>query len=116
MKSEHSHKWLTLIAMTGSLSMIFVDQTVVSVALPRIQSDLAVSQTGLEWIVNAYVLALAVTVALGGKLGDIFGRVRAFVTGVVVFAIASALCGLAPNEGVIIAARALQGQIGRAHV
>lgn len=109
MKREHSHKWLTLIAMTGSLSMIFVDQTVVSVALPKIQSDLAVSQTGLEWIVNAYVLALAVTVALGGKLGDIFGRVRAFVTGVITFALASALCGLAPNEGVIITARALQG-------
>ena len=89
--------------------MIFVDQTVVSVALPKIQSDLAVSQTGLEWIVNAYVLALAVTVALGGKVGDIFGRVRAFVAGVVTFASASVLCGLAPNEGVIIAARAIQG-------
>jgi MFS family permease len=83
MKSEHSHKWLTLIAMTGSLSMIFVDQTVVSVALPRIQSDLAVSQTGLEWIVNAYVLALAVTVALGGKLRTYSAGCAAFVTGVV---------------------------------
>jgi len=109
MRSEHSHKWLTLIAMTGSLSMIFVDQTVVSVALPRIQSDLAVSQAGLQWIVNAYVLALAVTVAFGGKLGDMFGRVRAFVAGIVVFAAASALCGLAPNQGVIIAARVFQG-------
>ena len=109
MRSEHSHKWLTLIAMTGSLSMIFVDQTVVSVALPRIQSDLAVSQSGLQWIVNAYVLSLAVTVALGGKLGDMFGRVRAFIAGVVVFAVASAFCGLAPSEGVVIAARVFQG-------
>jgi EmrB/QacA subfamily drug resistance transporter len=109
MRSEHSHKWLTLIAMTGSLSMIFVDQTVVSVALPRIQSDLAVSQSDLQWIVNAYVLSLAVTVALGGKLGDKFGRVRAFIAGVVVFAIASVFCGLAPGEGVIIAARVFQG-------
>lgn len=89
--------------------MIFVDQTVVSVALPRIQSDLAVSQSGLQWIVNAYVLSLAVTVALGGKLGDMFGRVRAFIAGVVVFAIASAFCGLAPSEGVVIAARVFQG-------
>lgn len=89
--------------------MIFVDQTVVSVALPRIQSDLAVSQSGLQWIVNAYVLSLAVTVALGGKLGDMFGRVRAFLVGVVLFALASAFCGLAPGEGVIIAARVFQG-------
>jgi EmrB/QacA subfamily drug resistance transporter len=95
--------------MTGSLSMIFVDQTVVSVALPRIQADLAVSQSGLQWIVNAYVLSLAITVALGGKLGDKFGRVRAFLAGVVVFAVASAFCGLAPVEGVIIAARVFQG-------
>ncbi len=109
MKREDSHKWFTLVAMTGSLSMILIDQTVVSVALPKIQSDLAVSQNGLEWIVNAYVLALAVTVALCGKIGDIFGRVRAFVAGVVIFAAASALCGLAPNEWMIIAARVLQG-------
>lgn len=89
--------------------MIFVDQTVVSVALPRIQSDLAVSQTGLQWIVNAYVLSLAATVALGGKIGDIIGRVHAFVAGVVLFALASAACGLAPNEGMIVWARAFQG-------
>lgn len=95
--------------MTGSLSMIFVDQTVVSVALPKIQSDLSVSQSGLQWIINAYVLSLAATVALGGRLGDIFGRVRAFVAGVILFALASAACGLAPSEGVIVAARAFQG-------
>ncbi len=109
MATEHSHKWLTLIAMTGSLSMIFVDQTVVSVALPRIQSDLAVSQSGLQWIINAYVLSLAAAVALGGRIGDVFGRVRAFVAGVILFALASAACGLAPNEGVIIASRVFQG-------
>lgn len=109
MTPDNRHKWMTLIAMTGSLSMIFVDQTVVSVALPRIQSDLAVSQTGLQWIVNAYVLSLAATVALGGKIGDIIGRVHAFVAGVVLFALASAACGLAPNEGMIVWARAFQG-------
>lgn len=109
MNPDNRHKWMTLVAMTGSLSMIFVDQTVVSVALPRIQADLAVSQTGLQWIVNAYVLSLAATVALGGKIGDIIGRVHAFVAGVVLFALASAACGLAPNEGIIVWARAVQG-------
>ena len=108
-KQEQTHKWLTLVAMTGSLSMIFIDQTVVSVALPVMQRDLAVSQTGLQWIVNAYVLALASTVALGGKLGDALGRVRAFIVGVILFAIASTVCGFAPNELVIVSARAFQG-------
>ena len=89
--------------------MIFIDQTVVSVALPVMQRDLAVSQSGLQWIVNAYVLALASTVALGGRLGDVFGRVHAFLAGIVLFAIASTICGLAPNEFVILAARAFQG-------
>ncbi len=95
--------------MTGSLSMIFIDQTVVSVALPVMQRDLGISQAGLQWIVNAYVLALASTVALGGKLGDSLGRVRAFVVGIVLFAIASTICGFAPNQMILIAARAFQG-------
>jgi MFS family permease len=84
-KQEQTHKWLTLIAMTGSLSMIFIDQTVVSVALPVMQRDLGISQAGLQWIVNAYVLALASTVAIGGKLGDSLGRVRAFIAGIILF-------------------------------
>lgn len=96
-------------AMTGSLSMVFIDQTVVSVALPVMQRDLSVSQSGLQWIVNAYVLALASTVALGGKLGDSLGRVRAFISGIVLFAIASTICGFAPNQLVLISARAFQG-------
>lgn len=108
-KQEQTHKWLTLVAMTGSLSMIFIDQTVVSVALPVMQRDFAISQAGLQWIVNAYVLALAATVALGGRLGDVFGRVHAFVVGVILFAVASTVCGLAPNEFVLIGARVFQG-------
>ncbi len=95
--------------MTGSMSMVFIDQTVVGVALPVIQRDLGVDQTVLQWIINAYILALASTVALGGRLGDYFGRVRAFIVGIVVFAIASTLCGMAPNQSVLIAARAFQG-------
>lgn len=95
--------------MTGSLSMIFIDQTVVSVALPVMQRDLGVSQTGLQWIVNAYVLALASTVALGGKIGDSLGRVRAFIVGVILFAVASTICGFAPDAMILITARAFQG-------
>jgi MFS family permease len=68
---------------TGSLSMVMIDQTVVSVALPSMQRDLDLSQTGIQWVVNAYILALAVLVAAAGRLGDAAGRVRAFVTGVV---------------------------------
>jgi len=108
-KQEQTHKWLTLVAMTGSLSMIFIDQTVVSVALPVMQRDFAISQAGLQWIVNAYVLALAATVALGGRLGDVYGRVHVFVVGVILFAVASTVCGLAPNEFVLIGARVFQG-------
>lgn len=89
--------------------MIFIDQTVVSVALPVMQRDLAVSQSGLQWIVNAYVLALASTVALGGKIGDSLGRVRAFIVGIVLFAIASTICGFAPSQLILISARAFQG-------
>jgi EmrB/QacA subfamily drug resistance transporter len=109
MLNAENRRWWVLIAMTGSLAMIMIDTTVVSVALPSIQRDLQVSQTGVQWIVNAYVLVLAVTVALAGRLGDLVGHVKAFVGGVVVFALASAACGLAPNEPAIIAGRAVQG-------
>jgi len=95
--------------MTGSLSMIMIDQTVVSVALPRIQQDLDLSQSGLQWVMNAYILALAATVAMGGRLGDILGRLKGFVGGVILFAAASAACGMAQSEAALIAARVLQG-------
>jgi len=106
---DPGQKWLTLLAMTGSLSMIMIDQTVVSVALPRIQRDLDLSQSGLQWVMNAYILALAATVAAGGRLGDIMGRLKGFVGGVILFAAASAACGMAGSEAGLIAARALQG-------
>jgi EmrB/QacA subfamily drug resistance transporter len=109
MLSEQRRRWLTLLAMTGSLSMIMIDQTVVSVALPRIQQDLNLSQSGLQWVMNAYILALAATVAVGGRLGDILGRLKGFVGGVILFAAASAVCGLAQNEASLVAARVLQG-------
>ncbi|HET6152055.1 MAG TPA: MFS transporter [Marmoricola sp.] len=105
--------WLTLIAMTGSLSMIMLDQTVVSVALPTMTRDLGLSGTGAQWVVNSYVLAMAAAVALGGKLGSKLGPVTTFRAGVGIFFIASAMCGLAPTgsagEGWLIAARVVQG-------
>ena len=89
--------------------MAFLDATVVNVALERIGTDFGADFTGLQWTVNAYTLTLAAFILLGGSLGDHFGRRRVFVVGVVWFALASLLCGLAPDIGTLIAARALQG-------
>lgn len=109
MIAEANRKWWVLVAMTGSLSMILLDQTVVSVALPSIQRDLDLTQTQLQWVVNAYLLAIAAFVAVGGRLADMFNPVRMFVLGVVLFAVGSAATGLAQDETWVIAARAFQG-------
>ena len=89
--------------------MAFLDGTVVNVALPAIRSDLGMDTTGLQWTVDAYLVTLSALVLLGGSLGDLAGRRRMFVAGLVGFVGASLLCGLAPNAGALIAARALQG-------
>lgn len=94
--------------MLGS-SLAMLDATIVNVALPRIGRQFGASLAGLQWTVNAYTLTLAGLILLGGSLGDRFGRRRVFMIGVIWFAVASALCGLAPNIGVLIASRALQG-------
>ncbi|MFE9092978.1 MFS transporter [Streptomyces sp. NPDC007264] len=101
-------KWVLLTTVLGS-GMAMLDSTVVNVALPRIGRDLDASLAALQWTVNAYLVTLAGLILLGGALGDRFGRRRVFVLGVVWFATASLLCGLAPTAGVLIAARALQG-------
>ena len=95
-------------AVLGS-GMAFLDGTVVNVALKTIGTDLDASFAELQWVNNGYLLSLASLILLGGSLGDRFGRRRVFVVGVVWFAVASALCGLAPNPEVLIAARILQG-------
>lgn len=79
--------------MTGSLSMILLDQTIVSVALPSIQRDLDLTQTEVQWVVNAYLLAIAALVAVGGRLSTMFNAVRMFQLGVIVFAVGSAATG-----------------------
>ena len=84
--NEDNRRWWTLGAMCFALFMIMLDNTVVNVALPSIQDDLGASLSGLEWTVNAYTLTFAVLLVTGGRLGDIFGRRRMFLFGVVVFA------------------------------
>ncbi|MFF5185387.1 MFS transporter [Streptomyces sp. NPDC000345] len=101
-------KWIVFTTVLGS-SMALLDSTVVNVALPRIGEDLDADLAALQWTVNAYMVTLAGLILLGGSLGDRYGRRKVFVVGVVWFAAASLLCGLAPNAGVLVAARALQG-------
>ncbi|MFG3289608.1 MFS transporter [Streptomyces sp. NPDC048179] len=101
-------KWILLTTVLGS-SMALLDSTVVNVALPRIGDDLNASLSALQWTINAYMLTLAGLILLGGSLGDQYGRRKVFVIGVVWFAAASLLCGLAPTDAVLIGARALQG-------
>ena len=102
-------RWWVLATMTGCLSMIMIDQTVVSVALPTMQRDLSLTTTSLHWVVNAYLLLLAVLVAFGGRLADLLGAERTFRVGTITFVLASALCGLAQSGAEIITARGLQG-------
>jgi MFS family permease len=101
-------RWILLTTVLGS-TMVLLDSTVVNVALPSIGEDLGADLAALQWTVNAYLLTLAGLILLGGSLGDRYGRRRIFVIGVVWFATASLLCGLAPGAGVLVAARALQG-------
>ena len=107
--SEGNRRWWTLGAMSFALFMIMLDNTAVNVALPSIQKSFDASLSSLEWTVNAYTLTFAVLLVTGGRLGDIFGRRRMFLFGVVVFALASATIGLAPSDGALVASRAIQG-------
>ncbi len=92
--TDDNRKWWTLGAMCFALFMIMLDNTVVNVALPSIQDDLNASIAALEWTVNGYTLSIAVLLITGGRLGDIFGRRRMFLVGIVIFAVSSATAGL----------------------
>jgi EmrB/QacA subfamily drug resistance transporter len=107
--TDENRRWWTLGAMCFALFMIMLDNTVVNVALPSIQKDLGASISGLEWTVNGYTLSFAVLLATGGRLGDIFGRRRMFLAGVVIFALSSATAGLAPDETALVISRVVQG-------
>ena len=107
--NEGNRRWWTLAAMCFALFMVMLDNTVVNVALPSIQDDLHASIAGLEWTVNAYTLAFGVLLVTGGRLGDIFGRRRVFLLGVVMFAASSAFIGFSQSAAWLIGGRALQG-------
>ncbi len=107
--NEDNSRWWTLGAMCFALFMIMLDNTVVNVALPSIQRDLHASLQALEWTINAYTLTFAVLMVTGGRLGDIFGRRKLFLFGVAVFGASSLAIGLAPNDAVLVAFRAVQG-------
>src|SRR6266567_3475959 len=100
--------WVLLATILGA-SMAFIDNSVVNVALPRLQADLNASATQVQWVVEAYALFLSALILVGGSLGDSFGRKRIFAIGVGLFALASIGCGLAFNLPQLIATRALQG-------
>jgi EmrB/QacA subfamily drug resistance transporter len=104
-------RWVILAAILGS-GIAFLDSTVVNVALPHISDDLGGGLSGLQWTLDSYLLTLSALLLLGGALGDEYGRRRMFVVGLVWFTVASVLCGIAPNIGALIAARALQGAGG----
>lgn len=106
--SDARGRWLLFAAVLGT-GMAFLDSTVVNVALPALGADLGATVSGLQWTVNAYTLSLASLILLGGSLGDRLGRRRVFVAGVVWFAVASALCGLAQDVTMLVVARVLQG-------
>jgi EmrB/QacA subfamily drug resistance transporter len=101
--------WLVLVLVCLAQFMVILDATIVNVALPSIQSDLEMSESDLQWIVNAYTLLFGGFLLLGGRAGDLIGRKRVFLAGVVVFSAASLLCALAPNETWLILSRGLQG-------
>ena len=109
----HQHKNLALVAMIFAVSMTFIDQTIVSIAVPVIEDDIDLSTTGGQWIVNGYLLALAAMFAFGGKIADIAGHRRMVLIGIGIFATASALCGAAPTgslgEAWLIFFRVIQG-------
>ncbi len=106
-------KYVALTAMLFAVAMTFIDQTIVAIASPNIASELSLSRSGSQWVINAYLLALAATFALGGRLADVLGHRRMAVIGIIGFATASALCGATPTgsgaQAWIITFRALQG-------
>ncbi|MFG2349713.1 MFS transporter [Streptomyces phaeochromogenes] len=102
-------RWASLVVLCAGTLMTILDGNIVTVAMPAIQSDLGFSAPGLAWVVNAYLIPFGGLLLLVGRLGDLVGRKRMFVAGLVVFTAASVLCGVATSQGMLIAARAVQG-------
>src|SRR5262245_58343237 len=107
--NSHGNRWIALVVLCIGMLMIVLDATVVNVALPSIQRDLHFSQSSLAWVVNAYLIAFSGLLLLAGRLGDLASRMGVFLVGLAVFTAASLLCGVAHSQGVLIAARFVQG-------
>src|SRR6266567_4231105 len=108
MTMKHS-RWLSLIVLCTGFLLIVVDMTIVNVALPSIQIDLGFSQSGLAWVVNAYLIAFGGLLLLAGRVGDLLGRKRVYLAGLAIFTCASVLCGLSFAQPMLIVARFVQG-------
>src|SRR5919107_6423574 len=102
-------RWATLTVVCFAQLMIVLDVTIVNVALPSIQRELGFSEADLTWVVNAFLVTFGSLLLLAGRLGDLAGRKRVFLAGLVIFSLASLLCGIAPTQEALIGARLLQG-------
>src|SRR2546428_1451860 len=100
--ANDGRRWQALVVLCAGMLMIVLDQTIVNVALPSIQSDLGFSQAGLAWVVNAYLIAFGGLLLLAGPLGDLIGRKRIFLTGLAVFTTASLLCGVSMSQEMLV--------------
>jgi EmrB/QacA subfamily drug resistance transporter len=106
---DNRKRWLALMVLCLGVLMIVLDTTIVNVALPSIRTDLGFTETSLVWVVNAYMLTFGGFLLLGGRLGDLYGHRRVFLAGLVLFTLASLACGISTTQGLLIAARAVQG-------
>ena len=104
-----SHRWKLLAVLCAVYFMVILDAAIIRVAVPSIERDLNMSSQGLQWVANAYMLSFGALLLLGGRMGDLLGRRRLFLGGLVVFTVASLLCGLAGTGAELIASRAIQG-------
>src|SRR4051794_31877304 len=102
-------RWIALYVLCAGVLMIVIDATIVNVALPSIQDDLGFSQSNLAWVVNAYLIAFGGLLLLAGRVGDLIGQRRVFLVGLAVFTAASLLCAVSQSQGLLIAARFVQG-------
>ncbi len=107
--ADDRRRWIALYVLCVGMLMIILDSTVVNVALPSIQSDLDFTQSGLAWVMNAYLIAFGGLLLLAGRLGDLVGRKSVFMTGLAVFTIASVVCGMAQSSEILVGARFVQG-------
>ena len=112
--TKSTSRWAALALIVTAQFMVILDVAIVNVALPSIKSDLNFSETNLQWVISAYAILFGGTLLLGGRLADLLGRRRLFVTGLALFSAASLLCGLAWSEASLIGFRAVQGLAGNA--